>query len=46
MKNRGGKPVETRLDGGLIRDDGEYLYPVIDEIPVLLVEEAIPLGSK
>ena len=38
-----GQPVARPLDGGLVRLDGGALYPVWDDIPVLLVEEAIPL---
>jgi uncharacterized protein len=41
--NRAGKPVDDPIDGGLVREDGEYLYPVIDGIPVLLRDDAIPL---
>ena len=36
LKNRIKQPVEKKLDGGLIREDGKYLYPIIEEIPVLL----------
>ncbi len=39
--NRINQPVEKTLDGGLIREDGKYLYPIIDEIPILLIDEAI-----
>lgn len=45
LKNRGGQVVEKKLDGGLIREDGAYLYPIEDEIPIMLIEEAIPLES-
>ncbi|HTQ40911.1 MAG TPA: hypothetical protein VMJ32_17980 [Pirellulales bacterium] len=41
LKNRGGQQVERQLDGALIRADGQLLYPIIDQIPVLLVDEAI-----
>jgi uncharacterized protein YbaR (Trm112 family) len=43
LKNRAGDVVERPLDGGLLRQDGVVLYPIIDRIPVLLVDEAIPL---
>ncbi len=43
LKNRGGKPVEAKLDGGLIREDDRFLYPVRNDIPVMLIDEAIPL---
>jgi uncharacterized protein YbaR (Trm112 family) len=43
VKNRGGDPVTEPVDGGLVRSDGRYLYPIRDDIPIMLVEEAIPL---
>lgn len=43
IKNRAGKPVTERIDGGLVRQDGKYLYPIRKEIPVMLIDEAIPL---
>jgi len=41
--NLGGGPVEEPLAGGLVRQDGKILYPIVDDIPVLLVDEAIAL---
>jgi uncharacterized protein YbaR (Trm112 family) len=41
--NRGGKSVEKKIDGGLVREDGAYLYPIEDNIPIMLIDEAIPL---
>ena len=43
IKNRAGKIVESKIDGGLVREDGAYLYPIEDEIPIMLIDEAIPL---
>jgi len=43
LTNRGGRKVEKTMDGGLIREDGKYLYPIEDEIPIMLIDEAIPL---
>ena len=43
VKNRAGKAVEKKVDGGLVREDGAYLYPIEDEIPIMLIDEAIPL---
>jgi uncharacterized protein YbaR (Trm112 family) len=43
ISNRGGKKVEKKLDGGLVREDGAYLYPIEDEIPIMLIDEAIAL---
>ena len=45
IKNRGGEAVENPLDGGLIREDGAFLYPIDDGIPIMLIDEAIPLVS-
>lgn len=42
--NRGGTRVEKPVDGGLVREDGAYLYPIEDDIPIMLIEEAIPLS--
>jgi uncharacterized protein len=45
LRNQAGKPVEEPLEGGLIREDGRLLYPIRHRIPVLLVDEAIPLDG-
>jgi uncharacterized protein len=42
-KDRAGRPVTTLLEEALIRQDGQVLYPVRDNIPVLLADEGIPL---
>jgi uncharacterized protein YbaR (Trm112 family) len=44
--NRGDKVVEKKIDGGLVREDGAYLYPIDDDIPVMLIDEAIPLKTE
>jgi uncharacterized protein YbaR (Trm112 family) len=44
IRNRAGHPVTERIDGGLIRDDRKYLYPIRGTVPVLLIDEAIPLS--
>ena len=43
LKNIGGRKVNDKLDGGMIREAGDRLYPVRKNIPVMLVEEAIQL---
>jgi len=45
VKNRADKKIEKRIDGGLVREDGAYLYPIDDDIPVMLIDEAIPLKN-
>jgi uncharacterized protein YbaR (Trm112 family) len=44
LKNRVGQPIKEKIDDGLVRTDGKYLYPVRRNIPVMLVDEAIPLN--
>ena len=43
MTNRGGDAVTEPIDGGLVREDQAWLYPIRDEIPIMLIEEALPL---
>ena len=43
LKNRAGKSVAEKLDGGLLRQDRQWIYPIRNRIPILLIEEAIPL---
>ena len=43
VKNRAGKTVEAKIDGCRVREDGAYLYPIEDEIPIMLIDEAIYL---
>lgn len=43
LKNRRGDIVESRIEGGLIRTDKKFLYSVRNDIPVMLIDEAIPL---
>ncbi len=41
--NVGGAKVEEALEGGLVREDEKIVYPIRDSIPVLLIDEGIPL---
>lgn len=41
--NNAGVPVSDRLAAAIIRVDGTFAYPVREEIPVMLIDEAIPL---
>ena len=43
LKNKVGQVVKEKLDGGLIRADRKILYPIRESIPVMLIEEGIPL---
>ncbi len=44
LLNRSEQKVTEKIDGGLIqKDDRKYLYPIRDEIPILLIDESIAL---
>ena len=45
LKNKAKKAVTEKLDGGLIRADKKILYPVREDIPVMLIDEGIPLDQ-
>jgi uncharacterized protein YbaR (Trm112 family) len=44
LKNRAGQILTEKLDGGLLRQDCQVLYPIRNRIPILLIDEAIPLA--
>jgi uncharacterized protein YbaR (Trm112 family) len=43
QKSVGGEAVELEVQAGLVREDGKVLYPIRDGIPVLLIDEGLPL---
>jgi len=43
VRTRGKQPVTDPVQEGLVREDGLLLYPVRDDIPIMLIDEAIPL---
>ena len=43
IKSRSGKSVSELIDAGFIREDRKFLYPIRNNIPVLLIDESIPL---
>ena len=45
VTNRGGQRVSTPVEAGLVRKDGAVLYPVRDDIPIMLIDESIPLSE-
>ena len=45
LQNRAGRTVVEKLDGGLIRADKKFLYPIRHGIPIMLIDEAIPLEN-
>jgi uncharacterized protein YbaR (Trm112 family) len=45
LKNRSGETVKESIDGGLLREDQKYLYPIREDIPIMLIDEAIPFDD-
>jgi uncharacterized protein YbaR (Trm112 family) len=45
LTNRTGDTVTEAIDSGLVREDGRYLYPVRDDIPIMLIDEAIAIDA-
>lgn len=45
VRTRGNERVHEPLQEALVREDGALLYPIRDDIPVMLVDEAIPLDE-
>ncbi|MCL2688398.1 MAG: hypothetical protein FWE57_00940 [Chitinispirillia bacterium] len=41
LKNRGGEAVKDTVDGALLREDRKYFYPIREDIPIMLIDEAI-----
>jgi uncharacterized protein YbaR (Trm112 family) len=41
--NRGGEPLTEPILEGLVREDGRFVYPIRDDIPIMLIDEAIPV---
>jgi uncharacterized protein YbaR (Trm112 family) len=45
VETRGGRTVGEPVVAGLVREAGDLLYPIRDDIPIMLVDEAIPLSE-
>ncbi|MCA8944351.1 MAG: hypothetical protein KDB80_17435 [Planctomycetes bacterium] len=45
VHSSGGEPISDPLEEALVPEGGTLLYPVREDVPVLLVEEAIPLSQ-
>ena len=43
LKNRAGQLIKEKIDGGLVREDRKFAYPIRENIPIMLIDEAIPL---
>ncbi len=45
VTNRGGNEVADPVEEGLVREDDKILYPVREDIPIMLIDEAIELDK-
>jgi uncharacterized protein YbaR (Trm112 family) len=45
LHNVGGNAIGPRIDGALIREDGRFVYPIVEGIPRLLTDEGIPVAQ-
>ena len=45
VTNRGGGDVADPVEEGLVREDDKILYPVREDIPIMLIDEAIELDK-
>jgi uncharacterized protein YbaR (Trm112 family) len=45
VTNRGGNDVADPIEEGLVRKDDKILYPVREDIPIMLIDEAIELDK-
>ena len=43
LQNRAGRTISEKVDGGLVREDGKFLYPIRANLPIMLIDEAIAL---
>jgi uncharacterized protein len=41
LKNRAGETVKEKMDAGLLRADKKILYPIREDIPIMLIDEGI-----
>lgn len=46
VKTRAGEAVSEEIVEGLVREDSSVLYPVRDDIPIMLIDESIQLSQQ
>ena len=45
LVDRVDEKVAELIAGGLIREDGKILFPIRQDIPVMLIDQGIPIGQ-
>ena len=43
LEAQDGTPITAALTGGLVREDGNFIYPIRNGIPIMLLAERIPV---
>ena len=43
LRNRTGEIVGKEIEEGLVREDGRFLYVIDDDIPIMLIDQSIPV---
>jgi uncharacterized protein YbaR (Trm112 family) len=46
LRNRGGTVVTRALQAALVSEDGRRVYPVRDDIAIMLIDESIALPAS
>lgn len=44
ITNQAGRSITSAFTVALVRQDGTRIYPVVDDIPVMLIDESISVG--
>ena len=45
LRSVGGQQVHKLIDGGVVREAGDLMYPIVGGIPVMLADEAINVSQ-
>ena len=45
LQNVGGDAVTSKVDGALMRADGQIAYPIRNGVPHLLIDEGLPMAN-
>lgn len=46
VKNRAGEEVKDKIDAALLREDKQFFYVVREDIPIMLIDEAIAFDAS
>jgi uncharacterized protein YbaR (Trm112 family) len=46
VKNRAGEDVKEKIDAALLREDKQFFYVIREDIPIMLIDEAIAFDAS